>query len=156
MTNSPNKLNSRGQSAIFVAVRFNYLDYLKREVEPAMEYHKSNKMVTFDLEIPYEVEGVNYTPLMAALDGNNEPVAEWLIKWGANCKFADCIEKAVKTVSNPTDKDTCISWPVKLLFESNLIPIDYISPDGNIVFSYRFYNCLFRRISFNDGCTTWK
>lgn len=153
LTNSPNKLNSRGQTAIFVAAKFYYLDYLEKEVEPAMESQKSKQLETFDLEIPSEVEGVKYTPLMAALDGGNELVAEWLIKWGATCNSVECIEKAV---SNPIDKATGIIGPFKLLFEPKLIPIDYISPDGNLVFSYIFYNYHFRRISFNDGCTTWK
>ena len=154
LSNSPNKLNSRGQTAIFVAAKFNYLTYLKEEIEPAMIYQKSKQLETFDLEIPSEVEGVNYTPLMAALDGGNELVAEWLIKWGATCKTTECIAKAVKTVSDPFDKASDIGWPFKLLFESKVIPIDYISPDGNTVFDYLFHDYPFRRISFNDGCTT--
>ena len=42
---------------------------------------------------------------MAALDGNNELVAKWLIKWGANCKSAECIEKAVNTIRDPHDEN---------------------------------------------------
>ena len=106
-----------------------------------MAYQKTNHMVTFDLDIPYEIERVKVTPLMIALDGKNEPVVEWLIKWGANCKSAECIEKAVKIVSDPLDTDTDYSWPFsvfELLFESNLIPIDYTSPNGKFSFLATF------------------